>query len=94
VPYTAPVRTALTIFAASTCVLGAVLLAWAWREACAAYALVLIGFPAWGLGTAAALAVIIPRGSPASWRYAGGWLLFANVACFALSWTLPLNHCS
>ena len=92
--YTARVRTALTIFAAGTCALGLVLLAWAAREACAAYALVLIGFPAWGLGTIAALALVIAGPEPARWRSSGAWLLFANVACFALSWTLPLNHCS
>ncbi|WP_157475374.1 hypothetical protein [Lysobacter sp. Root494] len=74
--------------------LGLALLAWASREACAAYALVLIGFPAWGLGTFAALAVVVPRRSSSKWRNAGGWLLFANVVCFALSWTLPLNRCS
>jgi hypothetical protein len=94
VPYTARVGAALTIFAASTCALGVALLAWAAREACAAYALVLIGFPAWGLGTIAALAVVIPSRSPAGWRNSCRWLLFANVACFAVSWTLPLNHCS
>ncbi|HEY1138692.1 MAG TPA: hypothetical protein VGE88_00590 [Lysobacter sp.] len=74
--------------------LGLALLAWAWREACAAYALVLIGFPAWGLGAVAALIAMIPDRGLAGRRTAAGWLLLANVACFGLSWMLPLNHCS
>ena len=91
-PSTARVSIALTLFAACTCVLGLALLAWAWRDACAAYALVLIGFPAWGLGAVAALIAMISLST--KWRRIAGWLLFANVACFGLSWMLPLNHCS
>jgi hypothetical protein len=94
VPSTARVSIALTLFAACTCVLGLALLAWAWRDACAAYALVLIGFPAWGLGAVAALIATISDRGPTRWRTTAGWLLLANVACVGLSWMLPLNHCS
>ena len=93
-PSTARVSIALTLFAACTCVLGLALFAWAWRDACAAYALVLIGFPAWGLGAVAALIAMISDRGPTRWRTTAGWLLLANVACFGLSWMLPLNHCS
>ena len=93
-PSAARASIALTIFAACTCVLGLALLAWAWREACAAYALVLIGFPAWGLGGVAALIAMISNRGPTRWRTTAGWLLLANVAGFGLSWILPLNHCS
>ena len=93
-PSTARVSIALTIFAAGTCALGLALLAWASREACAAYALVLIGFPACGLGAVAALIAMISDRGPTRWRTTAGWLLLANVACVGLSWMLPLNHCS
>jgi hypothetical protein len=78
VPSTAQVSIALTLFAACTCVLGLALLAWAWRDACAAYALVLIGFPAWGLGAVAALIAMISDRGPTRWRTTAGWLLLAQ----------------
>ena len=93
-PSAARVSIAVTIFAARTCVLGLALLAWAWREACAAYALVLIGFPACGLGAVATLIAMISDRAPAGWRMTATGLLLANIACFGLSWMLPLNHCS
>jgi len=93
-PFAARVRPALTAFAACTCALGGALLFGAWRDACGAYALVLVGFPACGLGAIAALAVIVSAGTPARWRHPSAWFLFANVACFVLGWLLPLDHCS
>ena len=86
-PSAARASIALTLFAACTA-------CWGWREACAAYVLVLIGFPAKGLGAVAALIAMISDRGPTKWRTIAGWLLFANVACFGLSWMLPLNHCS